>query len=119
MLKVFDRFKKPAVSPPSDPHSGAETTQQVSSWKCNSSGSDHYRQDPIQPELNAEELLAALPKEFYADGFNPLDYIFSYSPEDLDEVWLNQQIDEKEKIKAVVESNLSDRVLTSYGDFGK
>ena len=64
-------------------------------------------------------MLAALPKEFYADGFNPLDYIFSCSPEDFDEVWLNQQIEEKEKIKAVVESNLSDRVLTSYGDFGK
>lgn len=63
--------------------------------------------------------MAALPQEFYSEGFDPLAHIFRNLPDDLNEAWLNAQIEENEKVKAVIESTLSDRVLSSYGAFGR
>ena len=62
--------------------------------------------------------MASLEPEFYAEGFDPLNYIFSLAPETLDEAWLDTQIADKENVRSVVESALSDRVLKSYGAFG-
>jgi hypothetical protein len=68
-------------------------------------------------KLSDEELLGRLDAGFYGADFDAVGALFQSLPEDVDEHWLEREIDQKERTQQLIESALSDRVMKNYSAF--
>jgi len=74
--------------------------------------------NPTQSEVSDEELLSSVPKEFYEENVDEVQYILENLPKDFTTATLDREINDKMRAMDLIDSKLTSVILDNYKSFG-